>query len=419
MSPQPNQLKVKIIQLGLLLLSIQQGHALVLYPGDNQTNITAPASEAPFYAVARVCDNGGGSTAGSAVYIRGKYLLTANHVSNRDYLTFDGVNYFARDTAFTPIKIGTADLKLIKLLQDPGLAAVPLHTSASGHDTSYTITSGPNRGTVDITGTLIGWGLGTAADGSGFEQGSDQTWNWGSTSTLAKRWGTNRIDFSLSITGIPDYNYSYIGLSIDLDRNAGNNEAGLATYDSGSAIFVETTGTWTLAGIATLVETASSSTFSDSGDLNYFVRISSLATEIEAAIPDTETYSGWKVDYSLYDNAALDTADEDGDGLALLHEFAFGGDPTENDPSRLPIGQLIQDTGNTYLEISYTRPSFDNGLNYTPQTTSDLTTWPTDSSGVALTATVDNGNGTQTLTYRRSLPIDQANQAFMRIEVSH
>jgi hypothetical protein len=412
------------ILLGVsLLLCALQAHALVLYDGVddvNDPNRSDPGTGAPYYAVAQVCDNGGSYVRGSAVYIRGKYMLTADHVSLRSHITFDGVTYWARDTNFSPVSIGTADIKLIKLIEDPGLTDVTLHTSTSGDDISYTSGNGRNQITVDVIGTLIAYGRGRNLSVADSASGADNTWAWGSNATpnLAKRWGTNEIEGTTTLSGITGYNYDYSALRIHLDSDSGNDEAGLAVYDSGSGIFVQNNGNWTLAGISTLVQTQNTSTFSASGDANYYVRIQNHASSIEAAIPDTETYSGWQTDNSLYGADADDTADTDNDGANQLQEFAFAGDPWSNESDILPTSTTVEDGGQTYLEISYTRPTFSNGLTYTVKTTTDLNTWPVDSTGINSPVVVNNGDGTQTETYRRTLKVADADKAFMRVEVS-
>jgi hypothetical protein len=409
--------RIPTISISLLFCAIQ-AHALILYDGvddANDPNRSDPGTGAPFDAVARVCDSSGGSTAGSAVHIRGKYMLTANHVVNRSHVTFDGSTYWARDTAFTPITIGTADIKLIKLIEAPGLADVTLHTSASGDDVSYTSGFGRNQITVDVIGTLIAYGRGRNLSVEDTAAGTDNTWTWGTT--LAKRWGTNQIEGTTTISATSEYNYNYSALRISLDADVGNDEAGLATFDSGSGIFVQNNGNWTLAGIATVVQTANSSTFSANGDANYFVRIQNHADVIEAAIPDTETYSGWKIDNSLYGNDALSTADTDSDGANQLEEFAFGGDPNSNESDILPTSTTVEDGGSTYLEISYTRPTATD-LTYTVQTTTDIGNWPIDSTDVDSPTVTVHGDGTQTETYRRTLAVESADKAFLRVSIS-
>ncbi|MDG1300662.1 MAG: hypothetical protein P8R37_03650, partial [Opitutae bacterium] len=114
------------------------------------------------------------------------------------------------------------------------------------------------------------------------------------------------------------------------------------------------------------------------------------------------------------------TADTDDDGINQLHEFAFGGDPNVNDISILPTHSLLEDSGSTYLEITLTRPKNLQGVTYMPQTTTDLSSWPSDSTGIADNnpTPIDNLDGTETLTYRRSQAAAEAEQAFLRVEIS-
>jgi autotransporter-associated beta strand protein len=134
--------------------------------------------------------------------------------------------------------------------------------------------------------------------------------------------------------------------------------------------------------------------------------------------PDPTDYAGWKLFYNLTGNAALDTADDDADGVALLEEFALGGDPTVNESNLLPTVTITEDTGSSYLEIILTRPQGLQDITYTPQTTEDLDNWPNDSTGIAEPnpSPTDNGDGTETLVYRRSQAIDSSARAFMRVK---
>ena len=73
-----------------------------------------------------------------------------------------------------------------------------------------------------------------------------------------------------------------------------------------------------------------------------------------------------------------------------------------------------------YLKISITRPIGIQGIDYTPQTTSDLDAWPSDSTGIvdANPTPIDNGNGTETLTYCRAQPVSATSRAFIRIAIA-
>ena len=341
-------------------------------------------------------------------------MLTANHVSNRTHVTFDGNNFFTRDAEFVPVKIGNTDMKLFKLTEDPSLPEKTLYTGTNGG--------------VGSTATMIGWGRARNPNVSDPDFTNTNIWQWGNSSTELKRWGTNRIETSLNRMG-PSGDYFDV-LVTTLSPYAGNNEAGAAIYDSGSGLFVLNNGIWKLAGITSYVyspttpqgTSTNTSTFhtnSNNRDLNFFVKISTYATQIEAAIPDISTYSGWKIDNSLYGNDAEHESDTDFDGVEQLLEFALGGDPNTNDLNILPILSLVEYGGNTFLELTVTRPIGLQGITYIPQTTTDLSNWPNDSTGIDEPNPLpqDNADGTETLVYRRSQPLSLIDQAFIRINI--
>jgi autotransporter-associated beta strand protein len=142
-----------------------------------------------------------------------------------------------------------------------------------------------------------------------------------------------------------------------------------------------------------------------------------LQIEVE---PDQNQYEGWKIFHGLSGNDALDNVDTDFDGIGQLLEFAVGGDPNDNNLGILPSLSLVDDGGSTYLELTLDRPIGLQGINYMPKTTTNLTTWPNDSNGIANPnpQPSDNGNGTEKLVYRRSQSVSDIDQAFIRVEVT-
>lgn len=201
-------------------------YGIILYSGDNAANQAAPdiQRENSFNSVARVCDANGGGNFGSAVHIKGKYLLTADHVSVQSHVTFDGTTLYPHDKDFTPMRIGNADMKLIKLVDDPMLPDIELNADGLAD--------------VNVDATIIGWGLGRNEDADDTGFGLINIWAWGSPTTIAKRWGTNRVD------GVDSLQYgseSYGVLVTNLDSNftGQGNEAAVARFDSGSGLFAE------------------------------------------------------------------------------------------------------------------------------------------------------------------------------------
>ena len=336
--------------ISIVLSSTAQ--AIILYNGDNSANLTAPdtAREAAFNSVAKITNADGTGIVGSATHIKDKYLLTAAHVlyenqtPRRSYVTFDGITYWAIDLNFLPIQIGTADLVLFKLIENPNLPETPLYSSTNERFK---------------TGTLIGWGYGRDTDQAD-QTGTTRTWNWGTGPTIKKRWGTNQIE-ATGNGSIGGDTYHY--LITQLNSSQGNEEAAFAYYDSGSGLFVSNSGTWQLAGITSAVSTFGSSTFaqfSGSQDANYFVRISQYRQTILNNIPDSSTYSGWAIDQSLYGADAETTADPDADGLDNQTEFNIGTNPTlaDTDSDGLSDGDEV----NTYSTDPLDADSDDDGL---------------------------------------------------------
>ena len=232
--------KKKITQIvkGILffLLStivLSNAQAIILYSGDNNANLSAPDSERSniFNSVAKITNADGTGIIGSAVHIKNKYLLTAEHVlyknvtPRRSHVSFDGNIYWAIDLEFSPIQIDTADLVLFKLIEDPNLPETQL----------YNLTNELNK-----TGTLIGWGYGRDANQAD-QTSTTRSWTWGAGSTIDKRWGTNQIA-NIGNADISGNVYDY--LQTRLNSNQGSNEAAFAYYDSGSGLYISNSGTW-------------------------------------------------------------------------------------------------------------------------------------------------------------------------------
>ncbi len=134
-------------------------------------------------------------------------------------------------------------------------------------------------------------------------------------------------------------------------------------------------------------------------------------------ISDALTYAGWAAANSVTD--LIGTADDDGDGLANLCEYALGLDPKA--PSLQPaiIGvqnYLVGNVAADYLTLTYTRPMGRDEIAYSVEASGDLTAaW---SAAVLVSGPVNNGNGTETLTYRHPSPRTAQPQQFLRLRVT-
>ena len=139
--------------LFLFILAQNLSYGIILYNGDNNSNITSPDTNRNniYNSVAKISNENGSGIIGSAVHIKGKYLLTAEHMlyenqtPKRSHISFDGVTYYEIDELYLPRQIGSADLVLFKLMNDPNLPEIELYNY---NNEQYK------------TGTLIGWGYG-------------------------------------------------------------------------------------------------------------------------------------------------------------------------------------------------------------------------------------------------------------------
>ncbi len=111
-----------------------------------------------------------------------------------------------------------------------------------------------------------------------------------------------------------------------------------------------------------------------------YAAMASAATPADIASPGfaakapsgfTQPYDIWAAAHDLWSNAALATADADGDGLDNRAEYAFGTDPARAD-APLP-GQLLRNGEN--LDWSFIRRGDDPSLVFTIQSSTDLLTW--------------------------------------------
>ena len=180
---------------------------------------------------------------------------------------------------------------------------------------------------------------------------------------------------------------------------------GLATIDTTNIENLGASNAGTFSGKYAYFE------INEAGDLDLVVSTDDPAIS-------TSTYAGWKAFHGLSGTSANDDADDDGDGIPLLIEYALGGDPAVASRSILPIRQFSDDAGNTYLELVVTRPTGLTDINYTVQTDTTLTSWPVDSAGVILFSTTDHGNDTETLVYRRAAAVSSSARAFIRLKVT-
>ena len=262
-------MRVSLRLLGALLAvfaPLNLAQAIVFFSQGNDHNLTNPGGSLPWDNVVQM--RSGTGPIGSGVYLGNRYVLTAAHVAPLTSVRVGFVDY-ALDSS-SAVNIGTSDMKLVRLANDPGLGSVRLNTSAASDGGSAYV---------------VGYGVGRAS--SSLLNSSPV--NWGDDATVAKRWGTNTVDAAYSGATVNGYTSDL--LRTQFNTNAGANEAALTRYDSGSALFRQIGSSWYLVGLGAYVQTSNlsgasiESDLSNSGD-NYFIRISSysIATDQIGAV---------------------------------------------------------------------------------------------------------------------------------------
>lgn len=141
--------------------------------------------------------------------------------------------------------------------------------------------------------------------------------------------------------------------------------------------------------------------------------------------PNANLYSDWvALVFPGETNVALlaPTADPDRDGAANLLEFALGLDPATADARPfaagqpgLPTGAIQADGGTNYLTLSVKRPVGRLDLLYAGEVSGDLADW---SEAVVAGLPVNHGDGTETVLFRDTVPVPEADRRFIRLRVA-
>lgn len=133
---------------------------------------------------------------------------------------------------------------------------------------------------------------------------------------------------------------------------------------------------------------------------------------------DTLTYAGWAAANftaaELLDPAVSGVdADPDHDGLSNFAESYFGGHPMVADPS-----PGIPGSHDGFLSLTFTRRNGAPALiSLELQKSSDLISWQADPQG-GIVRTIDNGDGTETITIAGSEPLGTHPRLFLRLQLS-
>ena len=135
----------------------------------------------------------------------------------------------------------------------------------------------------------------------------------------------------------------------------------------------------------------------------------------------TTGLSLWKKNYfsalELLDSLVSgDLADPDNDGLSNMMEYIAGHNPKVGDGSSKPVPAMQSVSGTNYLTLSFRRNNFAPDLNFSAQSAATVTNAFTNAT-IQVGSPVNNFDGTETVTWRDTVPMNQAGQRFMRLQV--
>ncbi len=111
------------------------------------------------------------------------------------------------------------------------------------------------------------------------------------------------------------------------------------------------------------------------------------------------------------------SADIDHDGLNGLLEYAYGLNPKVASTSGTPVTAIQTINGQKYLTLTFRRSPAATDLTYTPQSGGGINLW--NGTPVQVGTAITNADGTQTVTFRDSVPITSGTpQRFIRLQVT-
>ena len=154
-------------------------------------------------------------------------------------------------------------------------------------------------------------------------------------------------------------------------------------------------------------------------------RASAAADGTPGVVPDPVdfSYDGWAADNftaAELANPAISDCDGDvnGDGVANIYAYAFGYDPHITPAGDLlPQGAMVADSGSSYLAINFRQRILAPDLTYEIESSTDLSTWSV-IPGQQIGEAVDNGDGTQTVQFRTTVPTSAGDRMFMRVRIT-
>ncbi|MCH2059747.1 MAG: lamin tail domain-containing protein [Verrucomicrobiales bacterium] len=131
---------------------------------------------------------------------------------------------------------------------------------------------------------------------------------------------------------------------------------------------------------------------------------------------DSFSYAFWSEQNGLTSTSG---DDPDGDGLNNLMEYAFGGDPLGSSAEIIPFGKLMPAEGGGieagFLTLDLRRRLGADDARLIVESSGELKAWSNEISVPELLRVINNGDGTETLTYRLGQSVTEQRRVFLRV----
>lgn len=267
----PSQSRVAFTVFALTTGVAGPAFAVVLHPG-----AVTPGSKPADEVVGRWGSNASVVVVGKEGWAWSPYVLTTRHQGGGlgTSVVIDAVTYTVAEVFNEPAAGGSADLRVARLEKDGSNAE--LGTFAQLYDAT------DEAGQATVIG---GFGKGRGAE---LTDGDGTYYEWSGAANTTQRWGQNDIEGTLTTAA-----GSYTSATITLDFDSTVSDAALASWDSGGGWFLESGGTWHVAGLSAYVETIPKSYFlpADDPDINEAIRVSSYSSWIDSVmtVPEPST----------------------------------------------------------------------------------------------------------------------------------
>lgn len=177
------------------------------------------------------------------------------------------------------------------------------------------------------------------------------------------------------------------------------------------------TNGWTVIGTTT--NTSLAATMPGPKDVAYFRVLAQFGAD-EAGSGEAASGMTWSVlqqwkNDRIGDPFAPDLGDPDRDGIRNLLEYALAGDPLMFTAGCLPRAGVTSVADVAYLTMAFRRPDYAPDILCSVESSTDLVAWETNN--VVIDGLVPAGDGTETVTYRDSVPVGVPPSRFLRTAI--